>query len=335
MTGRGRIRALVVGALLVGAPLWLACAESESDTGGGVGASSATDASTGGSGGSGSPTGGSAGSSTGGSGAGATGGSGGASGSAGSGGVVGGAGGSVGGSGGSVGGSGGGTGGSTTCPTGNGAAMVEVLGVCIDSTEVTNAHYAAFLAAGVPPQSTSGSPAACSWNTTYTPSSGWPAVGKDDYPVVYVDWCDAYAYCQWAGKRLCGRVGGGANAYDDYDQPGLSQWLRACSAGGQNIYPYGNSYVANACNGIDYGAGASIPVKQASGCQGPPGIFDLSGNVWEWEDSCQASTGSTDQCRLRGGSFWYGGATALACASGNVNDRGAKNDIYGFRCCAP
>jgi len=213
--------------------------------------------------------------------------------------------------------------------------MVEVLGVCIDSTEVTNAQYAAFLAAGVTPQSTSGSPAACTWNTTYTPSSGWPATGKDNYPVVYVDWCDAFAFCQWAGKRLCGRVGGGANGYDDYDQPGLSQWLRACSMGGQNLYPYGASYVASACNGTDYGVGAAIEVKQASGCQGPPGVFDLSGNVWEWEDSCQASTGSTDQCRLRGGSFWYGGAPALACAAGNVNDRSAKNDIYGFRCCGP
>ena len=27
----------------------------------------------------------------------------------------------------------------------------------------------------------------------------------------------------------------------------------------------------------------------------------MSGNVWEWEDSCNASSGASDQCRLEGG----------------------------------
>src|SRR5262249_39830790 len=73
---------------------------------------------------------------------------------------------------------------------------------CIDATEVTNAQYAAFLATN--PQ-TSLQPARCtSWNGTYAGAYVGPLTGRDDYPVVGVTWCDAFAYCKWAGKRLCG-----------------------------------------------------------------------------------------------------------------------------------
>ena len=160
----------------------------------------------------------------------------------------GGAGGSAGSSG--SGGASGGSGGSAGCPVGKGPSMIQVGAQCVDSTEVTNAHYAQFLAAKVTPQSTTKSPAHCSWNTTFTPSQGWPATGKDAYPVVYVDWCDALAYCQWAGKRLCGAVGGGALPYGDYADANKSQWLYACSGKGTKKYPYGDIYDGKACNGV-------------------------------------------------------------------------------------
>jgi formylglycine-generating enzyme required for sulfatase activity len=204
---------------------------------------------------------------------------------------------------------------------------------CIDSTEVTNKQYAAFLSAkgldmtGLAPE--------CSWNTTYTPSGGWPATGKDDYPVVYVDWCDAFAFCKWAGKRLCGKIGGGASTYTDHGDATKSQWFNACSKGGTLVYPYGNTYQWNACNGFDNGAGATVPAGSKATCEGGyAGLFDLSGNVLEWEDACDGTT-STDPCRRSGGSINNHYEALLTCGyffGGNT--RSTRSDTIGFRCCA-
>lgn len=228
-----------------------------------------------------------------------------------------------------------GTGGSggtpVTCTGTAGPPMVAVpQGFCIDSTEVTNAQYAAFVASGYP---TTGQDAWCSWNSTYKPQI-WPATGLDAHPVANVDWCDAYAFCKWAGKRLCGRIGGGSNAYGDYANATNSQWYAVCSAGGAKTYPYGSTYQATTCNGAEYTEpDATLPVGTASGCVGGyPGVYDLSGNVWEWEDSC-AGTGSNDDCRIRGGSFLHN--NGLECGFANKGYRSAMTQHIGFRCCGP
>jgi hypothetical protein len=67
-----------------------------------------------------------------------------------------------------------GSAGTAGCPAGlSGPRLVAVGGFCIDSTEVTNAHYAQFLAAKG--SDTSGQNAVCSLNQTYEPSAYWPA----------------------------------------------------------------------------------------------------------------------------------------------------------------
>jgi formylglycine-generating enzyme required for sulfatase activity len=211
---------------------------------------------------------------------------------------------------------------------------------CIDSTEVTNAHYGAFLAAiQASPGSVTLGPG-CPKQTNFTPvdpmdnTPVWP-VAADDYPVVHVDWCDAYAYCAWAGKRLCGQIGGGSlvaqpNPVKTLDS--YSQWHFACSAGGMLTYPYGNTYQPGACLGM--GGGQIAPVASFPMCVGGyPGIYDMAGNVWEWLDDCTSNTDLMAFCSTFGGGFDSGQAD-LACLGHRYWTRIAGAADLGFRCCA-
>jgi formylglycine-generating enzyme required for sulfatase activity len=157
-------------------------------------------------------------------------------------------------------------------------------------------------------------------------------------PVVNVDWCDAYAYCAAAGKRLCGRVGGGAAGYAKFDDPAHSEWMAACSNGGATKYPYGAAYGGGICNGKDFThPNHPLPAAAAASCHGAAApysaVFDMSGNVAEWEDACSGASGASDMCRARGGSF-KSGASALRCNADAALGRASADDATGFRCCS-
>ena len=210
---------------------------------------------------------------------------------------------------------------------------------CIDGTEVARGDYALFLSAQSMAAGLVHQAAACQWNTSYVPAT-WKTQTDDKLPIVDVDWCDAAAYCTWAGKRLCGKIGGGANDYTHYADPKQSQWYNACSAGGVKTYPYGDTYRGSTCNGYERAAGGVVAVGQMNACEGGyPGLFDMSGNVEEWEDSCTGATGADDQCQFRGGSYNDGVANArLNCDfAGNSTSwygtRASSDANLGFRCC--
>jgi sulfatase modifying factor 1 len=227
------------------------------------------------------------------------------------------------------------------CPASTkGPSIVLIRGMvanyCIDSTEVTNADYRAFLIdvrSRPPTQDTW-----CSWNTDFEPFGGADGSvnASPDVPVTGVDWCDAYAYCSWAGKHLCGRIGGGPNNFENFERDDTSEWFNACSSHRTLEYPYGATYDARACAGADSPRGLGA-VGSIATCKTPTGAFDLSGNVWEWEDSCATVTGASDTCRARGGSYETG-ETLLACKADSATygplRRSTVDASLGFRCCS-
>jgi formylglycine-generating enzyme len=229
------------------------------------------------------------------------------------------------------------------CPNGKGAVMTRAKSsdgatFCIDSTETTWAQYQEFLdkyEAELGPQ-----PGECNWNDKqYVPHDQSPTPvnpnSDPELPVVGVDWCDAFAYCNWAGKRLCGKIGGGGVAFDQQNDASQSQWYAACSAGGKAIYPYGNDYDGSKCNGVEYGTGSLIPASETSCEGGFPKLYNMSGNAWEWEDSCSDSTGATDNCWLRSGE-WNNDKSFLRCDYEGFNWlRDFATPSISFRCCGP
>jgi formylglycine-generating enzyme len=224
---------------------------------------------------------------------------------------------------------------SSSCPGAtSGPAMVSVGDFCIDSTEVTKAQYHLFLEAA---PSVTGQRAYCSWNNSFTPAGQWPPTAlTEPEPVTSVDWCDAYAYCAWAGKRLCGDVGSGSVMPTDVNSAAADQWFFACSDDGARTYPYGSTYGPTTCNGGDANGGVQTvdAVESFPGCVGGfPGIYDMSGNVREWEDSCNAALGPGDNCNERGGSV-NEGAAQLTCAATELGPRNSSNEHLGLRCCS-
>lgn len=215
------------------------------------------------------------------------------------------------------------------CGATKGAKMVLVDSFCIDETEVTRGQYNEFLEAPAADRDEH-APKSCTWNTDYGAPETEPS--RLQHPVG-VDWCDAATYCAWAGKRLCGQIGGGPLPRAAWASASKSQWYRACTSGGTSVYPYGDAYDPGRC-ATD--AVVVLPVKSFAECRGsaPPysEILDMSGNAFEWEDSCTTpAPTATTLCRVRGGSFQ--GKDATRCDLDWQSDANTRLDGIGFRCC--
>jgi hypothetical protein len=210
---------------------------------------------------------------------------------------------------------------------------------CIDTTEVTNAQYQQFLVAAPPPASVL--PSQCPGQNDFRPRDFTTqqvvtfAPGEENFPVNNVSWCDAYAYCAWAGKRMCGQIGGGPLAEGASEkEASLAQWYGACSKGGALPYPYGNTWSPTTCGGMGAGAGSPLgQVAQHPGCVGGyPGIYDMTGSVWEWNNVCD-SDDLTSFCRTYGGAYDSVGPTELSCTGLRVWTRNSGAQNIGIRCC--
>ncbi|MCC6217737.1 MAG: SUMF1/EgtB/PvdO family nonheme iron enzyme [Polyangiaceae bacterium] len=202
---------------------------------------------------------------------------------------------------------------------------------CIDRYEVTKAVYDAYLV--VPPNPAEQPPECQSVNVDpadWTPQFGWPVSGDGALPVVGVDWCDAYMFCLNIGKRLCGRPGGGSTAYARFDDATESCWYGACSEAGSVGALAGDN--PSACNTQADGLGTAVDGMTLTGCETPAGVFNLSGNVGEWEDACNGKTGGSDSCQVRGGNYNSPDFDVM-CAAQAPSTRATVDQYIGFRCC--
>jgi sulfatase modifying factor 1 len=195
------------------------------------------------------------------------------------------------------------------------AHMVEVDGFRIDAHAVTNAQYAAFVAAtghvtvaeivplaedypgALPEMLYAGSlvftktrgavdtrdwsqwwsfKRGANWRHPYGPGSS--IVGLDDHPVVQVAYADALAYATWAGKDLATEA--------EFEYAARGGLDGATYAWGEVFRP-GGKHMANTWQGKfpfqnskEDGWEATAPVGSY-----PPngyGLYDMIGNVWEW-----------------------------------------------------
>jgi formylglycine-generating enzyme required for sulfatase activity len=222
------------------------------------------------------------------------------------------------------------------CPSGRGSAMVQIDDQhCIDALEANETDYATFVgsldggveAASLPPE--------CAFKTTFVPDD---TRSDKNLPVAFVDWCDAWAYCKWAGKELCGGTMGQTIFLNDYSDPTKSTWMSACTQNGMKKLPYG-TYMSSTCRltydpdgGTDMGPVVSGSMKKCEG--GYPGVFDMVGNIKEWENACNGTTGASDICRRRGGGFNELDDPSTDCAYDETDTRNFRSYTSGIRCCA-
>lgn len=208
---------------------------------------------------------------------------------------------------------------------------------CIDSAEVTNQQYLAFTKRYT--VDTVIATTECEANASLVPDESCGGALTDvpsrDLPVVCVDFCDAQAYCMMRGRRLCGRVGGVMNNPGDDANATASEWYAACTGPNEYVYPYGDAASATACNGSGYAPSDMGPrdVETLASCQGGVhGVYNMSGNVSEWEWSCTSSKANAI-CSTRGGGF-RDGPYELRCTGSIGVNRLDASDSLGFRCCA-
>ncbi|MFQ5470804.1 MAG: formylglycine-generating enzyme family protein [Gammaproteobacteria bacterium] len=198
---------------------------------------------------------------------------------------------------------------------------VDVGAFFIDIYEVTNAQYKKYL-------DDTGRRA-----PTHFKNRSYPQ-GKADHPVTYVSWKNAKSYCEWAGKRL----------------PTDIEWEKAARGTDGRQFPWGDVFeINNANTPVRWEAlnrkGDTTPVGSFTGGISPYGIYDMTGNVWEWTSSWyEAYPGNTSPSEnyghryktLKGGS-WFDCSFYKCGLSAPVYNRSffsmrTKNDSFGFRC---
>ncbi len=193
------------------------------------------------------------------------------------------------------------------------AHKVNVDAVYIDKYEVTNDEYKKFIAA-------TGAAIPLSWED----AGGDMPRGKGKHPVVYVNWENAVAYCEWVGKRL----------------PTEAEWEKAARGADGRLFPWGNKFSRKKLNFEKSRKRGTTKVGSYPKGVSPYGCYDMAGNVWEWTaDNYLPYPGNKHEDEfygkeryvLRGGSFMdakYDALTTMRSKFTPITD----DENVGFRC---
>lgn len=185
---------------------------------------------------------------------------------------------------------------------------VSIDGFYIGRYVVTNIQYKKFIDEDVH------RPAPENWVNRMYPT------GKDNYPVIYVSWYDAMAYCKWR-HGVTGL---------SYRLPTEEEWEKAARGTDGRIYPWGNDFDANKCNTDEKGPLQTTTVGRYPEGVSPYGCYDMAGNVWEWTDSWY---NRRQNLRVLRGGAWGGYDTSAdaRCASRGFSHPEERCDRMGLR----
>jgi len=181
----------------------------------------------------------------------------------------------------------------------------------------------------------------CFCRETDIPSPDQINPGGPSHPVVNVSWNDANTFCDWLTDRES-KIGQ-LPPHHFYRLPTDLEWSAAIGlplelepdpaarSKKTGHYPWGREYPPRKPYG-NYHQSISSEHEFTSPVDAYPanelGIFDLSGNVWEWCDDLYS--GSREYRTLRGGSWDFHGPGLLSSAR-NANAPTARGPTIGFR----
>ncbi len=195
----------------------------------------------------------------------------------------------------------------------------------ITKTPITNAQYAAFVAAtGHPVPDVDAS----DWRSLrlvhpyertrrYAWVDGGPPEGREPHPVVLVSHADAKAYAAWLSTETG----------QSWRLPSEREWEKAARGSDGLRFPWGNDWNPERLNSHDAGPFDTLPVGSFPEGGSPFGLLDGAGQVFEWTSS------SAGELRyiVKGGSWDDSGCGICRPAARHARPATLKHILIGFR----